>query len=119
MEIPIEKFDHILAYHKLDQTILKGEAAPDQQPAHGRNEATERNEVFIVDCDCHNYWSSATVLTPYLSGLWKDMFTEGEKTGPVGAFPHGHRPWFHPQDFSRKDVRPKTEADNYLFMKEK
>ncbi|RUU11593.1 amidohydrolase, partial [Mesorhizobium sp. M7A.T.Ca.TU.009.01.3.2] len=75
--------------------------------------------MFIVDCDCHNYWSSATVLEPYLSGLWKDMFIEGEKTGPVGAFPHGHRPWFHPQDFSRKDIRPKTEADNYLIMKEK
>ncbi|MBZ9811125.1 amidohydrolase family protein [Mesorhizobium sp. BR1-1-9] len=75
--------------------------------------------MFIVDCDCHNYWSSATVLEPYLSGIWKDMFIEGEKTGPRGSFPHGHRPWFHPQDFSRKDVRPETEADNYRIMKEK
>jgi uncharacterized protein len=75
--------------------------------------------MFIVDCDCHNYWTSATVLEPYLSGVWKDMFVHGEKTGPVGAFPHGHRPWFHPHGFSRKDVRPVTEDDNYAIMKEK
>lgn len=55
--------------------------------------------MFIVDCDCHNYWSSATVLEPYLSGVWKDMFINGERTGPEGAYPHGHRPWFHPHGF--------------------
>jgi len=75
--------------------------------------------MFIVDCDCHNYWCSATVLEPYLDGLWKDMFLRGERTGPVGSFPHGHRPWFHPEGFSRHDVRPQTEDDNYRIMKEK
>ena len=75
--------------------------------------------MFIVDCDCHNYWCSATVLEPYLEGLWKDMFQRGERTGPVGAFPHGHRPWFHPEGFGRADVQPQTEDDNYRIMKEK
>ena len=49
--------------------------------------------MFIVDCDCHNYWTSATVLEPYLTGVWKDMFVHGKRTGPEGSFPHGHRPW--------------------------
>lgn len=75
--------------------------------------------MFIVDCDCHNYWLSAKVLEPYLTGVWKDMFIHGERTGPEGAFPHGHRPWFHPHGFSRKDVRPVSEDDNYAIMKEK
>ena len=75
--------------------------------------------MYIVDCDCHNYWCSATVLEPYLEGFWRDYFVRGEKTGPVGAFPHGHRPWFHPEGFSRHDVRPETEDDNYRIMKEK
>ncbi|MDA4635825.1 hypothetical protein NZA98_32885, partial [Escherichia coli] len=43
----------------------------------------------------------------------------GEKTGPRGAFPHGHRPWFHPEGFARHDVNPVEEDDNYLIMKEK
>lgn len=75
--------------------------------------------MFIVDCDCHNYWCSATVLEPYLSGLWKDMFVDGERTGPRGSFPHGHRPWFHPNNFSRTDIQPETEDDNYTIMKDK
>src|SRR5690625_5142254 len=75
--------------------------------------------MFIVDTDCHNYWCSATVLEPYMEGLFKDMFIRGERTGPRGAFPHGHRPWFHPEGFSRHDVNPVEEDDNYLIMKEK
>ncbi len=75
--------------------------------------------MFIVDCDCHNYWCSATVLEPYMEGLFKDMFVRGERTGPRGAFPHGHRPWFHPEGFARHDVNPVEEDDNYLIMKEK
>lgn len=74
--------------------------------------------MFIVDSDCHNYWCSATVLEPYMDGFFKDMFVRGEKTGPRGAFPHGHRPWFHPEGFSRHDVNPVEEDDNYAIMKE-
>ncbi len=75
--------------------------------------------MFIVDCDCHNYWCDARVLEPYLDGLFKDMFVRGERTGPPGAFPHAHRPWFHPEGFARKDINPVNEDDNYLIMKEK
>ena len=42
--------------------------------------------MFIVDCDCHNYWCDARVLEPYMDGLFKDMFVRGERTGPPGAF---------------------------------
>ena len=75
--------------------------------------------MFIVDCDCHNYWCDARVLEPYMDGLFKDMFVRGERTGPLGAFPHAHRPWFHPEGFARKDINPVNEDDNYLIMKEK
>ena len=74
---------------------------------------------MIVDCDCHNYWCDATVLLPYLEGYWKDYFVRGERTGPYGAFPHGHRAWFHPEGFKRSDVNPQTEEDNYAIMREK
>ena len=47
------------------------------------------------------------------------MFIHGERTGPEGAFPHGHLPWFHPHGFSRKDIRPVAEDDHYAIMKEK
>ena len=63
--------------------------------------------MFIVDCDCHNGWNSADVLLPYLSGWWKDCYVRGERTGPPGSFPHGHRAWFHPEDFNRADIQPK------------
>ncbi|WOV91132.1 MAG: amidohydrolase family protein [Candidatus Zeuxoniibacter abyssi] len=75
--------------------------------------------MLIVDCDVHNNWNSADVLLPYLKGWWRDFYLRGERTGPAGSFPHGHRAWFHPEDFKRQDVRPQTEEDNYLIMKEK
>ena len=70
--------------------------------------------MFILDTDCHNYWCSATVLEPYMEGLFKDMFIRGEKTGPRGAFPHAHRPWFHPEGFSRHDVNP-VEEHGFMY----
>lgn len=75
--------------------------------------------MFTVDCDVHNYWCDATVLEPYLDGVWKDMFLRGERTGPRGSFPHGHRPWFHPEGFARADIQPLVEDDNYALMKAK
>lgn len=74
---------------------------------------------MLVDCDVHNYWCSAEVLRPYLEGFWLDYFDRGERTGPVGAFPHGHRPWFHPEGFKRHDINPMKEEENYTIMKEK
>jgi hypothetical protein len=78
-----------------------------------------KTPMLIVDTDVHNYWSSAEVLLPYLEPYWRDFLVRGEKPGPQGSFPHGHRPWLHPEGFSRHDIRPQTEEDNYLIMKEK
>jgi len=75
--------------------------------------------MFIIDSDVHNYWCSAEVLLPYLDPYWHDFLVRGEKPGPVGSFPHGHRPWLHPEGFSRYDIKPESEDDNYLIMKEK
>ncbi len=73
----------------------------------------------IIDCDCHNFWNSSEVLLPYLSGWWKEYFQQGERTGPVGSFPHGHRAWFHPFDFKRADINPQNEDEHYTLMRDK
>ena len=75
--------------------------------------------MFIVDCDCHNYWMSAEVLLPYLDGFFKDYFVRGEQPGPPGAFPHGHRAWLHPEGFSRADIKPRTQDEHLSLMREK
>ena len=75
--------------------------------------------MFIVDCDVHNNWNSADVLLPYLKDWWRDFYLRGERTGPPGSFPHGHRAWFHPEDFKRQDVQPQNESDHYAIMKSK
>ena len=74
---------------------------------------------MIVDCDCHNFWTSSDVLLPYLSGWWKDCFVRGERTGPAGGFPHAHRAWFHPEDFKRADINPRGEDRHYELMRDK
>ena len=75
--------------------------------------------MFIVDCDCHNGWNSADVLLPYLNGWWKDCYLRGERTGPPGSFPHGHRAWFHPEDFNRADIQPQNEDEHYSLMRDR
>lgn len=75
--------------------------------------------MFVVDCDCHNDWHSADVLLPYLEGWWKDCYLRGEHTGPPGAFPHSARPWFHPEDFRRADIKPTDEESHYTLMRDK
>ncbi len=74
---------------------------------------------MLIDVDCHNYWSTADVLIPYLDKHHRDYFTRGELPGPRGAFPHGHRAWLHPEGFKRADINPISEEDNYTIMKEK
>lgn len=74
---------------------------------------------MIVDCDCHNYWSSAEVLLPYLDEYHRDYFTRGEQPGPRGSFPNANRPWLHPEGFKRMDINPETQEDNYRIMKDK
>ena len=73
----------------------------------------------IVDCDCHNFWNSAEVLRPYLSGGWRDYFDRGERAGVRGSFPHGHRAWLHPEDFKRADINPRSEDENYELMRDR
>lgn len=75
--------------------------------------------MVIVDCDCHNYWTSAEVLLPYLDDFAKDYFTRGEQPGPPGAFPHAHRPWLHPEGFKRMDINPQTQEEHFSVMREK
>jgi hypothetical protein len=58
------------------------------------------------------------VLLPYLDPNFRDYIVRGELPGPRGAFPHAHRPWLHPEDFRRHDIRPKTQDDHYTLMKE-
>ncbi len=75
--------------------------------------------MAIVDCDCHNFWSSAEVLLPYLKDWARDQFVRGERTGPTGSFPHGHRAWFHPEGFKRADINPQCEEENYTLMRDR
>ena len=67
--------------------------------------------MVIVDCDVHNYWADADVLLPYLDSNWRDRFLRGEKPGNKGAFPHAHRPYYHPEGFKRADINPKTTQE--------
>ena len=75
--------------------------------------------MFIVDCDCYNYWMSAEVLLPYLDGFFKDYFVRGELPGPAGAFPHGHRHGSIPRAFSRADIKPRTQDEHLSLMRDK
>ena len=75
--------------------------------------------MAIIDCDCHNFWSSSEVLLPYLKGWWKDCFVRGEQPGPRGSLPHGHRAWCHPEGFKRADVNPQREEEHYELMRDK
>ena len=75
--------------------------------------------MLIVDCDVHNNWNSADVLLPYLKGWWRDFYLRGERTGPAGFSARTPR-LVSPRRFQASgSVRPQTEEDNYLIMKEK
>jgi predicted TIM-barrel fold metal-dependent hydrolase len=65
----------------------------------------------LIDCDVHNQWPSAEVLLPFLEPPFRDYLVRGEIPGPPGAFPHGHRPWLHPEGFKRHDVLAPEEGD--------
>jgi predicted TIM-barrel fold metal-dependent hydrolase len=73
---------------------------------------------MIIDCDVHNDWSSADVLLPYMDPNFRDYFQRGEKPGPQGALPHAHRPWLHPEDFRRHDIKPESDDDHYKLMRQ-
>ena len=71
----------------------------------------------MIDCDVHNDWSSSNVLLPYIDANFKDYLLRGELPGARGSFPHAHRPWLHPEDFRRHDIKPSTDDEHYGLMK--
>ena len=74
----------------------------------------------MIDCDVHNNWTSAEVLLPYLQPAFREYMERGELPGGKGSFPHGHRPWLHPEDFKRKDAVPpdgQMAGSDYDFMR--
>jgi uncharacterized protein len=79
------------------------------------------NGTPIIDCDVHNAWPTAEVLFPYLEPYWRDFVERGELPGGRGSFPHGHRPWLHPEGFTRADTIPpdgSTPGSDYELMRE-
>lgn len=74
----------------------------------------------MIDCDCHNDWPNVNVIEKYLPAFFRDMLVRGEKPGP-GVMPKSTRPWIHPEDFLRADVKqPGVNAgSDYGMMKKK
>ena len=60
----------------------------------------------MIDCDVHNGWRSARELLPHLDPYHRDLVERGELPGGRDSFPHGHRPWLHPEGFTRTDAVP-------------
>lgn len=58
----------------------------------------------MIDCDVHNNWITAQVLKPYLSPYFRDYLERGERPG-YDAFPKSTRPWLHPEDYLRTDLK--------------
>ena len=76
----------------------------------------------MIDCDIHNDWTSATDLIPYIDPNFREYLERGELPGPVGSFPHAHRPWLHPEGFKRMDIKPPNGAppgSDYEIMRDK
>ncbi|MBW3593378.1 MAG: amidohydrolase family protein [Actinobacteria bacterium] len=75
----------------------------------------------VIDCDVHNAWTSSRDLLPYLSPYFRDFLERGELPGGRDSFPHGHRPWLHPEGFTRTDSVPETGAtpgSDYELLRE-
>jgi predicted TIM-barrel fold metal-dependent hydrolase len=60
----------------------------------------------MIDCDVHNSWRSARELLPFLDPYHRDVLERGELPGGRDSFPHAHRPWLHPEGFTRADAVP-------------
>ncbi len=74
----------------------------------------------MIDCDVHNDWPNADVLLPYLDPVFRDYMERGERVGGPQSFPHGHRPWLHPEGYRRADLHPadgETAGSDYAMMK--
>ncbi len=74
----------------------------------------------MIDCDVHNDWENADVLIPYLDKTFREFMVRGERVGGPQSFPHGHRPWLHPEGYRRADLAPtegQTAGSDYDMMK--
>ena len=75
----------------------------------------------MIDCDVHNDWVNADVLLPYMDETFGDFLRRGERAGGAQSFPHGHRPWLHPEGYRRADLNPAeghSAGSDYAMMKE-
>ena len=75
----------------------------------------------MIDCDVHNSWSSSSALLPYLDPAFRDFLERGELPGGRDSFPHAHRPWLHPEGFTRTDAVPAggaTPGSDYELLRE-
>ena len=75
----------------------------------------------MIDCDVHNDWPNADVLLPYMDRNFKDYLERGERVGGPDSFPHGHRPWLHPEGYRRQDLTPAeglSAGADYAMMKQ-
>jgi len=74
----------------------------------------------MIDCDVHNDWINADVLIPYMDPTFREYLVRGERVGGPSSFPHGHRPWLHPEGYRRADLDPaegQTAGSDYEMMK--
>jgi len=74
----------------------------------------------MIDCDVHNDWVNADVLLPYMDPVFREYMERGERVGGPSSFPHGHRPWLHPEGFRRADLEPAaglSAGADYAMMK--
>lgn len=74
----------------------------------------------MIDCDVHNDWVNADVLIPYMDETFRDFLVRGERVGGPQSFPHGHRPWMHPEGYRRADLEPSmglSAGADYEMMK--
>ena len=74
----------------------------------------------MIDCDVHNDWANANVLLPYIDDNFRDYLERGERVGGPESFPHGHRPWLHPEGYRRADLAPQegmAAGADYAMMK--
>ena len=75
----------------------------------------------MIDCDVHNAWRSSRDLLPYLDPYFRDFLERGELPGGRDSVPHGHRPWLHPEGFTRTDAVPEdgaTPGSDYELMRD-
>lgn len=74
----------------------------------------------MIDCDVHNDWANGDVLLPYLDPVFREYMERGERVGGPHSFPHGHRPWLHPEGYRRADLKPQeglSAGADYAMMK--